>query len=96
MTDQKSEKPKPDTPLDKPAPDKSVTPGVGPSPSDWNPNQKPLDGSPVLTAVPQHEPAVGQTGHKPKTVAEHNAEVEAIAEERRTGKHTTKDTTKDK
>ena len=49
-------------------------------PNDWNPTPKPQDGSPVKTVVGSDgTPASGQTGHKPKTVAEHNAEVEALS-----------------
>lgn len=85
MTDTKPDTTKPETSLKQPTNDPSVSPGIGGAVSDWNPNHHPLDGSPVLTAVPQRKPAPGQTGAKAKTVAEHNAEVESIADARASG-----------
>lgn len=91
MADQKTDSPKIDTSHEIPVKEtagsagSNITPGTTGQPSDWNPNVKPLDGSPVLTAVPQYRPASGQAGAKFKTVAQHNAEVLAIAEARDKG-----------
>lgn len=49
--------------------------GVGQVASDWAPDVPASDGSPVKTAVPSVKPGAW----KPKTVAEHNAEVNQLA-----------------